>query len=200
MKQTATTIDLLRHGQTEGGEIFRGSTDLPLTGQGWQQMQQALQEQAGWQRIISSPLRRCADFAEWLAAHHGISQYKQPGLQEICFGDWEGKLFADVYAQYGEQLKQFWRDPVRHTPPNAESMTAFCQRVKTSLWQGVEEHRGEHLLLVTHGGVIRAILADILGSDISSLMRYDVPYASWSRVRIYHDDGSDWPQLVFFNR
>lgn len=200
MKQAATTIDLLRHGQTEGGEIFRGSTDLPLTDEGWQQMQRALQGQADWQCIISSPLSRCADFARWLAAHQGIPHDSQPGLQEICFGDWEGRPFAEIQTQYGEQLKQFWRDPVRHTPPNAEPMTAFCQRVKTCLWQRVAEHRSEHLLLVTHGGVIRAILADILGSDISSLMRYDVPYASLSRIRIYHDDGSDWPQLVFFNR
>ena len=37
-----TTVDLLRHGESEGGEIFRGSIDVPLTEMGWQQMQSAV--------------------------------------------------------------------------------------------------------------------------------------------------------------
>ena len=48
-----TTIDLLRHGQCEGGEIFRGSTDVALSEAGWQQMRHATQEEDNWDRVIT---------------------------------------------------------------------------------------------------------------------------------------------------
>ena len=58
-------IDLIRHGEPEGGRRYRGATDDPLTAAGWRQMEAAV---AGlsWQRIYSSPLVRCADFARHL--------------------------------------------------------------------------------------------------------------------------------------
>lgn len=200
IKSTVTTIDLLRHGKPEGGEIFRGSTDVALEALGWQQMRQAVTREQPWQRIVSSPLIRCAAFAEELAQQYQLPVSTHEGLREISFGDWDGQTFADIRAQSGDLLDLYWRDPFKHAPPNAESMTAFCARVKAALWQLVEQYQGEHLLLITHGGVIRALLAEILQSEAVSLLRYEVPYASFSRIRIYHDDAGIWPQLVFFNR
>ena len=59
-----TTVDVLRHGQCQGGQIFRGSTDVLLTDLGWQQMEQALENYQGWEAVVASPLRRCQLFAE----------------------------------------------------------------------------------------------------------------------------------------
>ena len=64
MMPKTTIIDLLRHGEVEGGEIIRGSTDDKLTDEGWAQMQNALQGDIQWDVIISSSLLRCAEFAE----------------------------------------------------------------------------------------------------------------------------------------
>jgi len=60
------TLDLLRHGQPEGGNVFRGRTDHPLTEEGWQQMYQSC-ENRQWDVIITSPLSRCQEFAHKLA-------------------------------------------------------------------------------------------------------------------------------------
>ncbi len=61
MSTVTTTIDLLRHGACEGGEIFRGSSDVALSEQGWQQMRAAIaDETAPWQAVVSSSLQRCA--------------------------------------------------------------------------------------------------------------------------------------------
>ena len=57
---TALRVTILRHGETELGSGLRGSLDDDLTEQGWQQMWSALPAQPRWQRIVSSPLRRCA--------------------------------------------------------------------------------------------------------------------------------------------
>src|SRR5690625_5890157 len=58
-----TTFDLLRHGRCEGGEMFRGSTDVALLDSGLEAMAGALSGLGGWQRIVSSPMRRCLRFA-----------------------------------------------------------------------------------------------------------------------------------------
>jgi len=60
---STTVIDLLRHGDVEGGDVFRGSSDDPLSDDGWRQMQDALEDKSGWDVIITSPLQRCCEFA-----------------------------------------------------------------------------------------------------------------------------------------
>lgn len=200
MQSIVTTIDLLRHGKPEGGEIFRGATDVLLSNQGWQQMHDAVAQAEPWQRIVSSPMKRCHAFAEQLAERHQLPISLHEGIREISFGEWDGMAYSQVREQYGELFDLYWRDPHHYAPPHAEPITDFCQRVQLALWQLVEQYRGQHVLMVTHGGVIRAILAEILQAQAVSLLRYEVPYASFSRVRIYHDEAGNWPQLVFFNR
>ncbi|HHO59588.1 MAG TPA: histidine phosphatase family protein, partial [Thiotrichales bacterium] len=59
-----TCIDVIRHGEPEGGRRYRGhSVDDPLTEKGWLQMRSAVPENPPWQHIISSPLVRCLDFS-----------------------------------------------------------------------------------------------------------------------------------------
>ena len=101
--------------------------------------------------------------------------------------------------QYGELFHEYWRDPHAQAPPDAEAMTDFCRRVSLAFWQVVKNHKNQHLLLVVHGGVIRALLSEILASEAISLMRYEVPYACLSRIKIYHEADKHWPQLVFHN-
>ena len=72
------------------------------------------------------------------------------------------------------------------------------QRVE-SHWHGVlADHQGQHVLLVCHGGVIRAIINQILEMPLNALWRVEVPYANISRVRITHfDDFPATSNLVF---
>ncbi len=71
MSQVVTTVDLLRHGEPEGGNKYRGALDDPLSELGWAQMRAATGDRCPWQAIVSSPLRRCAAFARELANRHG---------------------------------------------------------------------------------------------------------------------------------
>ena len=63
-------LDLLRHGETELGGGLRGSLDDALTATGWQQMREAVQGRGPWDRVLSSPLQRCARFAQELSLIH----------------------------------------------------------------------------------------------------------------------------------
>jgi broad specificity phosphatase PhoE len=62
----------------------------------------------------------------------------------------------------------------------------------------LREHRGEHVLLISHGAVIRMMLCEWLQMSMNAFSTFSVPYASLSRIRIYHTDNKpDWLQLVF---
>jgi broad specificity phosphatase PhoE len=194
----STTIDLLRHGACDGGEIFRGSTNVTLTETGWQQMRTALAAHGGWDRVVSSSLQRCADFAGQFAEQNSLPLRIENDFREFSFGDWEGRRIADIEREHGDLLRNFWNDPLRFSPPNAEPLNEFRLRVMNAADKILREHRGEHVLLISHGAVIRMMLCEWLQMSMNAFSTFSVPYASLSRIRIYHTDNKpDWLQLVF---
>lgn len=191
-----TTIDLLRHGACEGGEIFRGSTDVPLTETGWQQMREALVDEGGWQRIFSSPLQRCRLFSEQLALTRALPLQVLDDLRELHFGDWEGRRITDIEREESETLQNFWRDPMQVTPPNGESMADCRARVLGAAENIINSCVGEHVLIVAHGAVIRLLLGEWLQMSMTAFSNIAVPYAGFSRIRIYYREGFEpWVQL-----
>ncbi|UFH50521.1 histidine phosphatase family protein [Pseudomonas sp. KNUC1026] len=171
-------LSLLRHGETELGGALRGSLDDALTPAGWAQMQAAVQGQGPWNRVVSSPLQRCAGFAATL----GSPLVLEPRLQELHFGDWEGMALAQVHEQYSEALGRFWASPYEHTPPNAEPVAAFAERVWAALADLARRYPGEHLLLVTHGGVMRLLLAAARGVPRDALLQVAVTHGQLSTL------------------
>ena len=193
-----TTIDLLRHGQCEGGEIFRGSTDVALTDQGWMQMREATQALTPWSRLVSSPMLRCRQFSEELSANRSLPMTTFDAFREIHFGDWEGRPQLEIQKNNGELLKQFWNDPLNCTPPNGEAIVDFQSRVMSCFNQQLAEHRGQHWLLVSHGAVMRIIMCSLLKMPLTSISNIAVPYACLTRFRIYETEGEEpWVQLCF---
>ncbi len=193
-----TTIDLLRHGVCEGGEIFRGSTDVPLIEHGWEQMRNSLQPYSGWDCVVSSSLRRCRLFAEQFSVENKLPLKVNPSFQEIHFGDWEGQKIVDIERDHGASLWRFWNDPEFFSPPNGETMQAFRARVLQAAQDVLAEHAGQHILLISHGAVIRTLLCEWLKMPLSAFSTIAVPYAGLSRMRIYQrGDEKPWPQFVF---
>jgi len=109
---TTTVIDLIRHGEPEGGQMFRGSKDDPLSNLGWQQMKAAIADDDHWDAIVSSPMQRCRRFAQQLAEEHKIPLHIEEDLREIGFGEWEGLTAEQIQKRYGDHLNHFWQDPI----------------------------------------------------------------------------------------
>ncbi len=192
-------VDLLRHGEVEGGRCFRGRTDDPLTEHGWLQMRRAVAMRSGWRGIVSSPARRCLRFARHLAETHHIPCAAAAWLWEMDFGDWEGATAAELATTDAARLEAFWRDPSRVSPPNGEPFRRFRQRVLEG-WHETVRQGAERLLVVAHGGPIRIILAELLGMPPQNLMRLEIPHAALSRVRLSIDpDGGLHGSLVALN-
>ncbi|EIM17345.1 MULTISPECIES: alpha-ribazole phosphatase family protein [Pseudomonas] len=171
-------LDLLRHGETELGGGLRGSLDDALTDAGWQQMRAAVVGQGPWDRLVSSPLQRCARFAEELGARLALPVSLDPDLQELHFGAWEGQSAAALMATDAEALGQFWADPYAFTPPQGEPVLAFSERVLGAVERLHQRHAGERVLLVSHGGVMRLLLARARGLPREQLLNVEVAHGA----------------------
>lgn len=181
-----TQIDIIRHGEPEGGRRYRGySVDDPLSKLGWQQMWDAVPEKPEWEHIISSPLSRCNKFAEALADTMGINFTVIDNLKEIGFGSWEGRTPDDIKANEGDALENFLKDPVNNRPEGAEPLDEFADRVWAVYQAIAEEYRGQHVLVIAHAGVIRAITSKILGMSLDDVYsRLKIEYAAVATTRI----------------
>ena len=196
-ESTVTTIDLIRHGEPVGGRRFRGSQDDPLSETGWQQMRAAVAPATPWQRIVSSPLLRCREFATELSKKHDLPMHVADDFREVHFGLWEGLTSAEVMQQWPELLDKVWSNSLAHRPPEGEQLTDFHRRVSAIWEETLNKHTGEHLLLVAHGGTIRMIFCHTLGLPLEQMWRFDVQYASLSRLRAWHQpDGGIHYSLV----
>ncbi|MTW21593.1 histidine phosphatase family protein [Allochromatium palmeri] len=186
-------VDLLRHGDVQGGACFRGERDDPLSALGWEQMRRATASvgTTGWTRIIASPARRCADFARELSAACGLPLSVMDAFRERAFGDWEGRPVDTIPSH---ELQRFWNDPVGYTPPRAEPFAEFRARVLAAWHELLDGDDESHTLLITHGGVIRVLVAEVLRMSDTGLLLLEVPHACLTRLRIYPPPGR--PSLI----
>ncbi len=209
------TLDLLRHGACDDGEIYRGSTDSVLSAQGWTQItglfDQLEHSVCGYDAIYSSPLQRCQQPARQLASRLRLPLQTDARLRELCFGDWDGQPCQQVWQQDQAKVLAFWSDPDSHPPPNGETLLSLQQRLTELLQQLLREHQGgdQKLLCISHGGVIRTLCCLLLGWPLSSGQKFDLDYGSLTRIQLYPDqsdpvsaDNADpcHAQLVFINR
>lgn len=132
-------------------------------------MRAAVPQDPGWQHIVSSPLKRCSAFSEELAADLQISFSIEDDLKEIGFGDWEGKTPEEILAEDSEALNHFYKDPVHNRPRGAEQLDTFSQRVWNTYLNIIKNHQDEHVLVVAHAGIARAITANILHMSLDDV-------------------------------
>lgn len=180
-------LDLLRHGETELGGGLRGSLDDALTAKGWAQMRTAVMQQGPWDRLVSSPLQRCARFAAELGARLDLPVSLENDLQELHFGAWEGRSAAALMDTDAEGLGLFWADPYSFTPPEGEPVSDFSSRVLGAISRLHQAYAGQRVLLISHGGVMRLLLAQARGLPREQLLNVEVGHGQLFRLRVEAD-------------
>lgn len=180
-------LDLLRHGETELGGGLRGSLDDALTANGWAQMRAAVVGQGPWDRLISSPLQRCALFAQALGARLDLPVSLEPALQELHFGAWEGQSAAALMETDAEGLGLFWADPYGFTPPQGEPVIQFSERVLGAVSRLHQAYAGQRVLLISHGGVMRLLLARARGLPREQLLNVEVGHGALFSLQVGAD-------------
>jgi alpha-ribazole phosphatase len=135
--------------------ICYGASDVPLAEPAAASAARLAPQLPAGARVISSPLRRCLDLARCLAPELASEVSVDYRLAEMNFGDWEGRSWDDIPRT---EIDAWAADPVRFTPPGGESARALLNRALAF----VDDLTGEgddDAIVVTHGGVIRALLA-----------------------------------------
>ncbi|RJS92519.1 histidine phosphatase family protein [Salinisphaera sp. Q1T1-3] len=194
-----TQVDVLRHAECEGGSIFRGSTDVPLSDAGWARLKRVTEPLSGWDTIVTSPLTRCRAFADWLAEARGLDVVVDPRFREMNFGDWEGVPITDVWNSQPELAQAWYVDPGNHEPPNAEKLVDIRARVAEAWADLVATHEGRHVLLVCHGGVIRNLVSHVLDLPLGATNRFGMPYGCRSRIDVTHSPSGSMARLMGYN-
>ncbi|WP_371233999.1 alpha-ribazole phosphatase family protein [Pseudomonas sp. QE6] len=183
-------LDLLRHGETEQGGGFRGRLDDALTETGWAQMRTTVGAACRWSAVVSSPLRRCAAFAEELAGRHGLPLSLDADLRELDFGQWEGLSPAKLMESDAQALGRFWSDPYAFPPPDGEPLGDFELRVFRALERLHRDHAGACVLVVTHGGVMRLLGALAGGLPARRLLEVVVDHGQCLSLAVTREGGS----------
>ncbi|TVZ40600.1 alpha-ribazole phosphatase [Alteromonadaceae bacterium 2753L.S.0a.02] len=195
-----TQLDLLRHGQCEGGDIFRGSTDVRLTPEGFANMQASCDAMnTPWQAIISSPLKRCCEFATHLSQSLNLPLKTDLRLQEINYGEWEGVQRDLIWQTRHDEILAWMHNPAENTPPGGETLQAVATRLNALLSDILRDYHKQNILLVAHGGVIRIVLSELLGMPLDRAQSFEVPFASVTRIKIYDKAESRLVKLAAHN-
>ena len=196
----ATLIDFLRHGEPIGGRRYRGQIDDPLSEKGWAQMHAAVagaEKARPWQAVVSSPLVRCHAFAQTLAAAQGLPLSLEPRFKEVGFGAWEGKTADELNTVDPGCVMRFKGDPVSHRPAGAEALDDFSARVNAGLEALLQAYTGGHVLVVTHAGVMRMVICQVLGLSPAQAYRIEIGSAAMLRIRIEVREQGRLPQLLW---
>ncbi|UKA67046.1 histidine phosphatase family protein [Arthrobacter sp. FW306-05-C] len=183
---TLTTFALVRHGQTDWNAERRlqGATDIPLNDVGRGQAREAVAVLAPyeWDAIVSSPLSRAAETADLIAEGLGLTVSRRvPELTERSFGPAEG-------MQAGPELDAL-RVPGGFK--GAESEDEAADRGIAALEALAEEFRGQRLLVVTHGTLLRVTLSRAIGQTLASVDN--------AVLNLAHHHAIDGWKLEYFN-
>lgn len=183
---TLTMFALVRHGQTDWNAERRlqGSTDIPLNDVGRGQARDAVGILAPyeWDAIVSSPLSRAAETADLIAEGLGLTVARRvPELTERSFGPAEG-------MQAGPELEAL-RVPGGFK--GAESEDEAADRGLAALEALAEEFRGQRLLVVTHGTLLRVSLSRAIGQTLASVDN--------AALNLAHHHAIDGWKLEYFN-
>jgi broad specificity phosphatase PhoE len=168
-----TTVYLARHGQSDWNAELRwqGHADRPLTELGRKQAGELAEHLTAVKlaAVYSSDLRRARDTAEAVARLHGLAVQVVVDLREVDVGSWSGLTRAEVRARFPEGFRRWteggqgWED--------GESYEHMAERVVRAVLRLAHEHEAETILVVSHGGPVRAIHAAAAGSDVRTHRR-----------------------------
>ncbi len=190
----ATVVTVLRHGAVRGRPfVYRGRQDDPLSDLGWKQMENVARR---WEAlagaelptIASSPAQRCQAFAQQLAERLDVPLRVSPAFQEIAFGEWEG-LTPEEAAKRNPIEHQLFRSAASSlatsaAAPGGENLIEVRQRVRAGWEEWLTGSRGGHRLLITHAGVMRALLIDLIGLPASHIYRIALPEAAHFQISL----------------
>ncbi|MBC8059192.1 MAG: histidine phosphatase family protein [Clostridiaceae bacterium] len=195
-----TILTLVRHGETEWNALgkFQGCIDINLSKEGIIQadyLKKRLENKFDY--IYTSPLKRAIQTAEILSESSKINPRIELELREINFGDWEGLTIKEIETNFPEKFID-WRNDELNAPMCGGdlSLKKASTRAKEAILEIVKAHQGKNIVLVAHGGIIKAGLIGIF--DWKMTMYHKIVLGNTSVSKIIFDDSFN-PIIVTLN-
>ncbi len=195
-----TTLLFIRHGLTDwnASKRWQGHADIPLNEMGHTQANALARRLADWpiEHIISSDLQRCAQTAQAIAAHHPhVELTYDPIWRERDVGDFSGFTFTELQ----ERFPEIWANAERGKvdPPNGEPYTAVYQRALTAYNKVMAAHAGQMIAIVTHGGILHALIAQLIHIHEDKYGRFSLRGNTGLNIIEVTDEGE--PYLIRLN-
>jgi alpha-ribazole phosphatase len=184
---------MVRHTRVANPQhLCYGRTDMPLATTAERDIADVI-ARAPWlpdahTPVLCSPSTRC----QKLASSFGAPVTTDHRLAEMDFGAWEGKSWASI----GRDAVDRWNgDLANERPPAGESLTQVRERT-AALLEELQDSQAERYLLITHGGVIRVLVATVLGIPLESTPRLTIDTGSFTAIEVT----DTWADVRYVNR
>jgi broad specificity phosphatase PhoE len=192
------TLLLVRHGQIAANvsRVWHGSTDSELTERGLEEARRTADHLASARNVralYSSPLLRTRQTAEAIAARLGLVPRLEPGLAEYGIGELEGVSYADLLNVHGFFARI--RSDRDFAPPGGESPRQVLERAIGALHRIARTHRGEEVVIVSHGAALGLALGELLHGDPDRWMELHLSNCAVSELVL-----EPAPRLLAWNR
>jgi broad specificity phosphatase PhoE len=196
-----TTLFLVRNADTDFTRDRRlaGRRDIGLSAAGRAQAEALRDRLAGGHEIaeiLASPLPRAVETAEILATCYGLGVVRDPRLIDFDAGRWEGRSHQEIGAS--PEYQRFIDDPVSGSIPGGERIGGVRDRVVAAVSQAlVDNELGASIMLVSHAGPLRVLLAHYLGMSLNHYHRLRLSPSSVSILRFESEVGV--PRVLTIN-
>lgn len=180
-------LTLVRHGETDWnkGHRWQGHIDIPLNAAGKEQAGAVAKflSRESIDVIYASDLQRAHQTATAIGKLHNLQVMTDSRLREIAFGEWEGLTADDIDARHGAGTHEaFLADRLHKIPPKGETVEALFNRVSEFINETPLKHRNQSVVVVSHGGALRAILSLLLTEGKTAWPRLELGNCSVSRA------------------
>ncbi len=182
---------MVRHGETEWNAEGRvqGQTDIPLSPVGLKQAHLAAEVlcQHDFSAVYSSDLMRVRQTAEPSVRRLALPLQLDPDLRERHYVIFERMLYTEVRSRYPDHYARFNAKDPDFDFETGESLRAFYSRSLRAIERILERHRGEQVLVFTHGGVLDMVHRHVRALGLSAARDYGIPNCGINWIENSHE-------------
>ena len=186
------TLYLIRHGETEWNKSgrYQGSTDVALSAMGLKQAEKTKEyfKEIPLDGVISSPLQRARITAQGIADTHHLELEQVKALQELCFGDWEGKTFGEIDTLWPGMMSEMYHHPDTLQLPHGESFLDCQKRTMAFIQELLQRGDNKSYAIVSHGAALRTIICAMIDIPLARSWNMGLSNASVTTIRHYAGD------------
>ncbi len=178
-------IYLVRHGKIDisNEKSYIGITDLPINMEGIIQAKKLkiFFDAIDIEKVYVSYLKRCKQTAQIILENRNIEPILVKQFAEINMGEWEGQTFNYIKSTFPEEFKKRGENIDDFIPPKGESFQQLKERVMP-VFRTIERNSKGNILIITHAGVIRGILSNILSIPMMNIFAIREKYGCVNEI------------------